>query len=130
MSMFPKVALISMLLKNIVICNVMILVLCGCKAKEHSVTNSSQIMRDTLIMNKTIRISDTIYKCDTLSQVRCITITAATEMNRNSNKIDTVEKFITPSVSEKHNSSVKWFELPIINSILLLVLIWILYKQR
>lgn len=130
MSMFPRLAQISTQLKNIVICNFMILVLCGCKAQEHAVTNSSQIMRDTIIMNKTIRISDTIYKCDTLSQVRCITITAATEMNRNSNKIDTVEKLITPSVSNKPESSVKWYELPIINSVLLLVLIWILYKQR
>lgn len=130
MSMCPKLAQILTLLKNIVICNVMILFLCGCKAKEHTVTNSSQYMRDTIFMNQTIRITDTIYKCDTISQVRRITIHHDAEMNRNSNKIDTVEKFINPSVSDKTDSSVKWYELPIINSVLLLVLIWFLYKQR
>ena len=130
MSICPKLAQISTLLRNIAICNIMILLFCGCKTKEHSVTNSSQYMRDTIFMNQTIKISDTIYKCDTIHQVRRITIRHGAEMNRNSNKIDTVEKLITPPMSEKTESSVRWFELPIINSILLLVLIWILYKQR
>lgn len=128
MSMFPRLARISMLLRNIAICNFMILF--GCKANEHAITKSSQIIRDTIFMNQTIKISDTIYKCDTISQVRRITIYHGAEMNRNSNKIDTVDKLVTPSVSDIPDSSEKWFELPIINSVLLLVLIWILYKLR
>lgn len=130
MSIYPKLALISMLLKNIVICNFMILVLSGCKAKEHSVTNSTQHQqfRDTVVLHQRVVVRDSIFQRDTLERVRHIIINADAGKIQNTSQRDTLHTI--QQINTQQKDSKKWFELPIINSVLLLVLIWILYKQR